>query len=110
MSDSLDWLRRVIEERTKGPWKTYSGDWRVLNFENYPICGTSNVLGHDESNARFIATMGTNADLIWAVIEAADFYVNGNYNVGLFNPIDRVKEALAALKAAKPEEGTDVKG
>lgn len=69
---TLDELEKLCNEATPGPWRVASGDWRVVNFNHYPVCGTSNVIGDDESNADFIAAARTYLPKLIDVAKAAE--------------------------------------
>lgn len=109
MSD-LDWLKRVVEARTKGSW-AFSSGYEPQNAAGSvwrPVGPSSPVMDQAIRDSEFIATMGTHADLILDGLEAleaicADFGEDKHPN------LEWGREALTALKAARPEV-TDVKG
>lgn len=133
MSD-LDWLRKVIEGRSKGPWSYHNNNalksWLVYPSEKRYLVPDASMgpstprlypLEETEPNARFIATLGTTADLIMDVLEAAEalFTAVEAQDMGLKLPSSMEKapgsyadlrrkyqDALAKLKAAKPVEET----
>lgn len=68
----IEKLDELIAGKTQAPWNVYTGDWRVLGADDYPVCGTSNVLGHEIPNAKFIAFMGTHAEKIRDALKAGE--------------------------------------
>lgn len=97
----FDWLRKVIEARKPGPWTRH---WQSKISQSHYICDDKDpsafarVYGYD--NANFIATVGTLADKMLAVIEQAALHT---YHPECELNNDPLRRALAALKAAKPE-------
>lgn len=122
MSESLDWLRQVIEARTPGPWR-----WRSFGGEECLVAdhGRRDMIlvdartriengrlvpaGGKHGNMEFIATVGTLADKMLAVIEAAEIFQRGVAPIEFkmlgeetLIRIGCLKKELAALRAAKP--------
>lgn len=68
MSDSFKWLEDIVKARTEGEWLRDKHKWTDV-IDVGARYAFSLQYRHD---ARFIATMGTLADQILAVIKAAD--------------------------------------
>lgn len=103
----LEKLRKVVAERTKGPWSE-DGVYDVLKFHSRNAYDDSPWDYDRHKDSPFIATMGTHAEKIMAVIDAADRFANPFKNdlepyddVHRFN---QMKEALTALKQALGEK------
>jgi len=112
MSD-LAWLEKVIRERTPGPWLLdcnnledreifYSSTVKDVYGQKVAIGKTFQIVG----DGKFIAAVGTHADLIWDVIKAANdcFFIRDDKDYFVSEEkLCVLRDAVHALQAAKPE-------
>ncbi len=111
MTPSLTYLKDVLKGRTAGPWWAEHGK---RGFSVWAPCGetgsmqiaATNFASFDQENAEAIALMGTVADELLAVVEAAEEMVSGkvpvpnlDFYVSHFS-ICGVEAALSVLQSA----------
>lgn len=106
---TLDQIKAIAAERTKGPWKYDWGNWDIENQNRKTLCCfdlgcRENITVPAHADGEFIAMAANNIDKLIAVVEAArnPALQSGESEVYKWmDALSDLRKALAALESDK---------